>query len=137
MQRRDFLTLLGGGAVACPLATRAQQLPMASIGFLGLGTLEQARRNFVAIRRGLAELGYVESQNLTVHFRGADYHTERLPVLATELARIPVGAIIAPSGPSVSAARAATQSIPIIFFTGFDPVESGFVASTTLADCCD
>jgi putative ABC transport system substrate-binding protein len=129
MQRRDFLTLLGSGALAWPLVTRAQQRPMASIGFLGLGTLEQARRNFVAIRPGLAELGYVEGQNLTVHFRGADYHTERLPFLATELARIPVGAIIAPSGPSVSAARAATQSIPIVFFTGFDPVESGFVAS--------
>jgi putative ABC transport system substrate-binding protein len=128
MKRREFMTL-AGRALTWPVAARAQQRPMASIGFLGLGTLEQARRNFVAIRPGLAELGYVEGQNLSVQFRCADYHSERLPALATELTQIPVGAIIAPSGPSVSAARAVAQSIPIIFFTGFDPVESGFVAS--------
>ena len=128
MKRREFMGLVGGAA-AWPVAARAQQRPMASIGFLGLGTLEQARRNFVAIRPGLAELGYVEGQNLSVQFRCADYHSEQLPALAIELTQIPVGAIIAPSGPSVSAARAATQSIPVIFFTGFDPVESRFVAS--------
>jgi putative ABC transport system substrate-binding protein len=128
MRRREFIAALGGAA-AWPVAANAQQRPMASIGILGVGTLEAAHRNFVAVRAGLAETGYVESQNLTVHFRCADYHAERLPALATELARIPVGAIIAPSGPSVEAARAATQSIPIVFFTGFDPIESGFVAS--------
>jgi len=129
MRRRKLLTLLGGAAAAWPFASRAQQRPMASIGFLGVGTLEQARRNFEAVRPGLAELGYVEGQNLEVRFRGADYHSERLPALASELVQSPVAAIIAGSGPSVSAARAATRSIPIIFFTGFDPVESGFVAS--------
>jgi putative ABC transport system substrate-binding protein len=128
MQRRNFLGVLGGAA-AWPIVVSAQQRPMASIGFLGLGTLEEARRNFDSVRHGLIETGYVEGQNLSVHFRCADFHAERLPALATELAQIPVGAIIAPSGPSVSAARAATQSIPIIFFTGFDPVENGFVAS--------
>ena len=127
MQRRAFISLIGSVA-AWPLAARAQQRSMASIGILGLGTLEQARRNFVAVRSSLVELGYVEGQNLSVQFRCADFHSERLPALATELTQIPVGAIIAPSGPSVSAAMAATQSIPIIFFTGFDPVESGFVA---------
>jgi putative ABC transport system substrate-binding protein len=128
MQRRAFISLIGSVA-AWPLVARAQQRSMASIGILGLGTLEQVRRNFDAVRPGLVELGYVEGQNLSVQFRCADFHSERLPALATELTQIPVGAIIAPSGPSVSAAMAATQSIPIIFFTGFDPVESGFVAS--------
>ena len=128
MRRREFIAALGGAA-AWPVAATALQRSMASIGFLSLGTFEEARRNFVAVRPGLAELGYVESQNLEVQFRCADYHSERLPSLAAELTQIPVGAIIAPSGPSVSAARAATQSIPIIFFTGFEPVASGFVAS--------
>jgi putative tryptophan/tyrosine transport system substrate-binding protein len=128
MRRREFIGFIGGAAT-WPVATRAQQRAVASIGILGLGTIEQARRNFVAVRPGLAELGYVEGQNLSVQFRCADFHNERLPALATELVQSHVGAIIAPSGPSVSAARAATQSIPIIFFTGFDPVGSGFVAS--------
>jgi putative ABC transport system substrate-binding protein len=128
MRRREFIAALGGAA-AWPVAASAQQRTMASIGFLGLGTIKEARRNFDAVRPGLAQLGYVEGQNLAVQFRCAEYHTERLPALATELVQSPVGAIIAPSGPSVSAARAATRSIPIIFFTGYDPVESGFVAS--------
>jgi putative tryptophan/tyrosine transport system substrate-binding protein len=128
MKRREFITLLGGAA-AWPVAASAQQRTKASIGFLAVGTLEDARRNFDAVRPGLAELGYVESKNLEVQFRCADYHSERLPALATEMVQSQVAAIIAGSGPSVSAARAATRSIPIIFFTGFDPVESGFVAS--------
>src|SRR5713226_5481931 len=128
MRRREFITALGGAA-AWPVVARAQQRSMASIGYLGLGTLEEVRRNFVAVRPGLAELGYVENQNLEVQFRCADYHAERLPALAADLVESHVGAIIAPTGLSVSAARAATQSIPIIFFSGYDPVESGFVAS--------
>jgi putative tryptophan/tyrosine transport system substrate-binding protein len=128
MRRREFIRLISGAA-AWPAAASAQQRPIASIGFLGLGKLEEARRNFISVRPGLAEAGFIEGKNLTVQFRCADFHSERLPALATELTQIPVDAIIAPSGPSVSAARAATQSIPIIFFTGFDPVESGFVAS--------
>ncbi|THD73190.1 MAG: ABC transporter substrate-binding protein [Bradyrhizobium sp.] len=127
MRRREFMTLLG--VAAWPVAANAQQRPMVAIGFLGVGTLEQARRNFDAVRPGFADLGYVEGQNLEVRFRCADYHSERLASLATELVQSPVAAIIAGSGPSVSAARAATRSIPIIFFTGYDPVESGFVAS--------
>src|SRR5271154_6726654 len=127
MRRREFIAALGGAA-AWPVAASAQQRPLASIGFLSLGTLEEARRRLDAVRPGLVETGYVEGQNLSVHFRCADFHGERLPALAADLTQIPVGAIIAPSGPSVSAARMATQSIPIIFFTGFDPVESGFVA---------
>jgi putative ABC transport system substrate-binding protein len=128
MKRREFIGLVGGAA-AWPVGAKAQQATMASIGFLGLGKLEDARRVFDAIRPGLAQLGYVENQNLAVQFRCADYHDERLPALATELVQSRVTAIIAPTGPSVSAARGVTQSIPIIFFTGFDPIERGFVTS--------
>ena len=128
MQRRDFIAALGG-AVAWPVVARAQPRPVASIGYLGLGTLEEAHRVFAEVRPGLAQLGYVEGQNMSVQFRCADYHDERLPGLATELVQSQMTAIIAPTGPSVLAARAETQSIPIIFFTGFDPVERGFVTS--------
>ena len=128
MKRREFIALVGGAA-AWPRSACAQQRPMASIGYLGLGTLEEVRRVFATMRPGLAEQGYIEGQNLAVQLRGADFHTERLPTLATELIQSRVDAIIAPTGPSVAAARAATQSVPIVFFTGFDPVESGFVAS--------
>src|SRR4030088_1434459 len=100
MRRREFIAALGGAA-AWPVAASAQQRPMASIGYLGLGTVEEARRIFAAMRPGLAELGYVESQNLAVQFRCADYRAERLPTLAAELVQSQVGAIIAPTGPSV------------------------------------
>jgi putative ABC transport system substrate-binding protein len=79
---------------------------------LALGRSKKLTAVLTRYRPGLAESGYVEGQNLSVHFRCADFHSERLAVLATELTQIPVGAIIAPSGPSVSAARTATQSIP-------------------------
>ena len=128
MRRREFIRFVGGAA-AWPVVAQAQQRRMASIGYLGLSTLDEVRRVFATMRPGLAEQGYIEGQNLSVQFRGADYHTERLPALATELIQNQVDAIIAPTGPSIAAARAATQSVPIIFFTGFDPVESGFVTS--------
>jgi putative tryptophan/tyrosine transport system substrate-binding protein len=128
MRRREFIGGLGA-TVTLPLGARAQQPAMPVIGFLGIGTLEEARANFAAVSRGLAEAGYVEGRNLSVEFRYADYHSEQLPALASDLVQHQVAAIIAPSGPAISAAHAATKSIPIIFFTGFDPVASGFVAS--------
>jgi putative tryptophan/tyrosine transport system substrate-binding protein len=128
MRRREFIAGLSA-TVTLPLGARAQQPAMPAIGYLGIGTLEEARGNFAAVCRGLAEAGYVEGRNLSVEFRCADYHSEQLPALASDLVQHQVAAIIAPSGPAISAAYAATKSIPIIFFTGFDPVASGFVAS--------
>jgi putative ABC transport system substrate-binding protein len=128
MKRREFITLVVGAA-SWPLAVRAQQPAMPVIGFLGLGTLDEARRVFAFISRGLVEAGYAEGRNLSVQFRFADYHADRLPALANELAQARVAAIITGSGPALSAIRAATASIPVVFFTGFDPVASGFVAS--------
>jgi putative ABC transport system substrate-binding protein len=128
MKRREFIAGLGA-TVTLPLGARAQRPAMPVIGFLGIGTLEEARANFAPVSRGLAEAGYVEGRNLSVEFRCADYHSEQLPALASDLVQRQVAAIIAPSGPAISAAQAATKSIPIIFFTGIDPVASGFVAS--------
>jgi putative tryptophan/tyrosine transport system substrate-binding protein len=129
MRRREFLGLAAGATAAWPLVARAQQPAMPVIGFLGLGTLDEARRVFAFISRGLVEAGYVEGRNLSVQFRFADYHADRLPALANELAQAQVAAIITGSGPALSATRAATASIPVVFFTGFDPVASGFVTS--------
>jgi putative ABC transport system substrate-binding protein len=128
MRRREFIGLVGGAA-AWPVVAQAQQPVMPVIGFLGLGTLDEARRVFALISRGLVEAGYVEGRNLSVQVRVADYHTDRLPALANELVQAGVAAMITASRSALSAARGATASIPIIFFTGFDPVASGFVAS--------
>ena len=132
MRRREFLGLAAGATAAWPLVARAQQPAMPVIGFLGLGTLDEARRVFAFISRGLVEAGYVEGRNLSVQFRFADYHADRLPALANELAQAQVAAIITGSGPALSATRAATASIPVVFFTGFDPVASGFVTSLNI-----
>jgi putative tryptophan/tyrosine transport system substrate-binding protein len=129
MRRREFIGLFIGAATGWPLAVRAQRQSVPAIGFLGLGTLDEARRVFALVSRGLVEAGYVEGRNLSVQFRFADYHADRLPALANELAQAGVAAIITGSGPALWATRAATASIPVVFFTGFDPVASGFVTS--------
>jgi len=129
MRRREFITLFGGIAVALPFAARAQQKPATVIGVLNSGGSPEANRLTLAPAfRRLAEMGYVEGRNLTVEFRN-DSQEERLAALASDLVQHRVNVIFASSGPATSAAKAATTSIPIIFFTGFDPVAAGFVAS--------
>lgn len=128
MRRREFIGIFGS-AVAWPLASRGQQLVSRTIGVLALGSAESARSGFVQTQRRLAELGYVEGRNLTIEYRGANGRENQLAELATELVQHPVDAIVVFSGPAIVAAKAATTSIPILFFTGFDPVQSGFVAS--------
>jgi putative ABC transport system substrate-binding protein len=81
------------------------------------------------MRARLAELGFVEGQNLTIEYHGANYEQDRLPGLAAELVQRHVVAIVSVGGPATVAAKAATTSVPIIFLTGFDPVVSGYVAS--------
>ena len=128
MRRRDFITLAGGMAV-WPLAARAQQRAAPVIGVLNSsGSVESNRSGFAPQLRRLAEMGYVESRNLTVEYRSDDQE-ERLAALAADLVQRRVNVIFASGGPAITVAKAATTSIPIIFFTGFDPVTSGFVAS--------
>jgi len=128
MRRREFLIALGGAA-AWPLPVLAQQPVSRTVGVLELGSLEGARRSFGPAQRRLAEMGYVEGRNLAVEYRWADNRDDRLSALVGDLVQRRVDAIVVFTGPSIVAAKAATTSIPIIFFTGFDPVASGFVAS--------
>jgi putative tryptophan/tyrosine transport system substrate-binding protein len=128
MQRREFITLLGGAAVAWPLAASAQSLHLPTIGLLS-GTNREERLTG-AIWKGLNEAGYVEGRNVAMEFRFAEGSFERLPALAAELVQRKVDAIIAiQSVAAPMAAKSATSTIPIIFAIGGDPVKLGIVAS--------
>jgi ABC-type uncharacterized transport system substrate-binding protein len=128
MNRRDFITLLGGSAVACPFAACAQQsMPM--IGWLGSETRESEDFRVVPFRQGLKEASYSEGENLAIEYRFAEGQYDRLPALAADLVRRQVIAIALTGAPAALAAKAATTTIPIIFEVADDPVRLGLVAS--------
>jgi putative ABC transport system substrate-binding protein len=128
MRRREFITLLGGGAVAWPLAVRAQQPKVPLIGFLSSGSPD-ANGNQAAFLRGLNEGGYVDGQNAAIEYRWAQGHYDRLPGLAAELAHLQPTAIYASPSLPAMAAKAASTTIPIVFSIGNDPVKIGLVSS--------
>jgi putative tryptophan/tyrosine transport system substrate-binding protein len=130
VRRREFITLLGGAAVAWPLAARAQQAAMPVVGYLSSRSPDDTTHLLAGFRQGLADGGFVEHQNVTIEYRWALGQYDHLPALATELTRLPVVVVVSTGGePAALAAKAATSTIPIVFGTGTDPVKAGLVAS--------
>jgi putative tryptophan/tyrosine transport system substrate-binding protein len=129
MRRREFIAGIGG-AVAWPIAARAQQAVMPVVGFVNGGAANTVGDNAAAFRKGLAETGYVNDKNVAIEYHWLEGQYDRLPALMADLVRRRVAAIATPgSPPAAIAAKAATATIPIVFGVGQDPVKIGLVVS--------
>ena len=127
MRRREFVTLLGGAAAVWPIALRAQQRAIPVIGYLDSGSAEANTARTAGLREGLSETGYAEGKNLVIEYRFANGAFDRLPALARDLVDHKVAVISTGGLPAALAAKAATKVIPIVFYTGADPIQTGLV----------
>jgi putative ABC transport system substrate-binding protein len=135
MRRREFLRLVGSTATTWPLAARAQQTAIPMIGFLHLTSLETNRENLADFRRGLEETGYIENKNVMIEYRWAQGRNDQIPMQVAELVRRQVSVLVVlESTNSALAAKAATQTIPIVFMQSADPVRIGLVKSLNRPD---
>jgi len=129
MRRREFIAFVGCTAAAWPLAARAESA-MPVIGFLNSASSQPFANYVASFRAGLKTTGYVDGQNVVIEFRWAEGHYDRLPEMAADLVRRKVAVLVSTGGsPSITAAKAATTTIPIVFTTGSDPVRLGLVTS--------
>jgi putative tryptophan/tyrosine transport system substrate-binding protein len=129
LRRREFITLIGAGAAACPLAARAQHAVVPVIGFLHTRS-QEAYPSYAAFLKGIEQTGFVEGQSVRIEYRWAAGQYDRLPAMAADLVRRGVNVLVAGGGePSPRAAKAATSTIPILFVMGSDPVKAGLVES--------
>jgi putative ABC transport system substrate-binding protein len=135
VRRREFIAFVGGAAAAWPLAARAQQPAMPVIGFIHLTSLEQTREYLAAFHRGLGDTGYVEGKNVAVEYRWGQGQNDRMPTLVADLVRRQISVLVTLESTNAAlVAKAATQTIPILFMQGADPVRIGLVRSLNRPD---
>ena len=128
MNRREFVTLIGGAAAALPLVARAQQPGLPVIGYLGSSSFSASTNQMAGFRLGLEEASLVAGKSFTIEYRWSDGRYDRLPEMVAEWVKRPIAVILASGLPAALAAKSATSDVPIVFVMGADPVKSGIVA---------